>query len=291
MSVSNSVTVEGSGMTEASKLKESNLGASPDWRRQASCCYHDSMDPSIRAILFDLSGVLYEGGRTVPGAREAVEEARNRDLVVRFVTNTATKAREDILDKLGRFDIPAEGEELFTAPDAALDYLERNDLRPYCLVHEAIEYEFNRFRNDDPNAVVLGDARMKLHYDSLNRAFQLCMDGAPLIAIGKNRYFKTEEKLQLDAGAFVTAIEWAAGIEAIVVGKPGRTYFEGVVASTGFEARECLMIGDDLEGDVIGAREAGLEAVLVRTGKFQPDDEENLPEGATLIDSVADLLD
>ncbi|MCB1063308.1 MAG: TIGR01458 family HAD-type hydrolase [Verrucomicrobiae bacterium] len=249
------------------------------------------MPVNAEAVLFDLSGVLYEGSQLVPDANRVVDRARSMGLIVRFVTNTATKAREDILDKLGRLGISAEPDELYTAPTAAVDYLQANRLRPYCLVHEAIEYEFRSFHSDSPNAVLLGDARMKLHYDSLNRAFQLCMKGAPLIAIGKNRYFKTEEELQLDAGAFVTAIEWAAGIEAVIVGKPGKPFFDAVVASTGVDAGECLMVGDDLEGDVIGALDAGLQATMVKTGKFRPEDEAKLPETATLIDSVVQLFD
>lgn len=245
---------------------------------------------SVKAVFFDLSGVLYEGSRAVPGAAEAIDEARNRGLAVRFVTNTATKAREDILDKLGRMEMSAEPDELYTAPAAAVEYLKAHQLRPFCLVHEAIEYEFSRFDSGNPNAVLLGDARMRLHYDSLNRAFQLCMKGAPLIAIGKNRYFKTEEELQLDSGAFIAALEWAAGIDAVIVGKPAPFFFESVVGSTEFAPEECLMIGDDLEGDIVGAREAGLQAVMVETGKFQPQDREKIPGGARLISSIAEMF-
>jgi HAD superfamily hydrolase (TIGR01458 family) len=248
------------------------------------------MFETTKAVFFDLSGVLYEGSRVLPGAASAIDAARARELQVRFVTNTATKTKEDILDKLGRLGISAEPNELFTAPAAAAEYLKANQLRPFCLVHEAIEYEFETFKSGEPNAVLLGDARMRLHYDSLNHAFQLCMEGAPLIAIGKNRYFKTEEKLQLDAGAFVTALEWAAGIEAVVVGKPAAFFYETVVKSTGLQPEECLMVGDDLEGDIIAAIAAGMQATMVMTGKFQSGDKDRLPETAALIPSVADLF-
>lgn len=249
------------------------------------------MSLPYKAVLFDLSGVLYEGSNVVAGAARAVEESRDRNLIVRFVTNTATKSREDVLDKLDRFGIAAEPDELYTAPVSAREYLKKHDLRPFCIVHEAIEYEFKGMSSSKPNAVLIGDARMRLHYDSLNRAFQLCREGAQLIAIGKNRYFKTEEELQLDAGAFVHALEWAAGVEATIVGKPGPAFYEMIVASTNCEAKDCLMIGDDVEGDIVGALDAGLQATMVKTGKYQPEDEAILPKEATLIDSVANLFD
>ncbi|MEM7601517.1 MAG: TIGR01458 family HAD-type hydrolase [Verrucomicrobiota bacterium] len=249
------------------------------------------MNFNAKALFFDLSGVLYEGSQVVPGAREAVASARDLGLTIRFLTNTATKAREDVLDKLGRFGIEAEPTELFTAPTAAVAYAVEQKLRPFCLVHEAIEDDFRELHEvNAPNAVILGDARMRLHYDSLNRAFQLCMEGAPLIAIGKNRYFKTEANLQLDAGAFVHGLEWATGCDAIVMGKPGRPFYDAAVASTGFKADECLMVGDDIEGDILGATDAGLQAVLVGTGKFRAGDEIRVPEGSKIIDSVAELF-
>lgn len=249
------------------------------------------MTIEAKALFFDLSGVLYEGSSVVPGARESVARARDQGLVVRFLTNTATKAREDVLDKLGRFGIEAEPTELFTAPAAAVAYAVEKKLRPFCLVHKAIEDDFRELHDDsNPNAVILGDARERLHYDSLNRAFQICMEGAPLIAIGKNRYFKTEEDLQLDSGAFIHGLEWAVGCEAVVMGKPGLPFYEAAVASTGLKAGECLMIGDDIEGDILGATEAGLQAVLVKTGKYRSGDENRIPDQSEVITSVADLF-
>ena len=106
-----------------------------------------------------------------------------------------------------------------------------------------------------------------------------------------NRYFKDEDGLKLDAGPFIRAIEWAADTEAIIMGKPSPAFFEQVVASTPFSANDCLMIGDDVEADVNGAIQAGLQGCLVRTGKFQADDENRLAKGAMVIDSIADLFD
>ena len=112
-----------------------------------------------------------------------------------------------------------------------------------------------------------------------------------VITIGMNKYFKEEQGLMLDAGPFIRAIEWAADTSAIIMGKPSAAFFAEVVASTPFAAAECLMVGDDLSGDVEGAINAGLQALLVRTGKFQAADEQHLPAGADVIDSIAELPD
>lgn len=244
------------------------------------------MFPDCQAVFFDLSGVLYEGDDVIPGAVEAVRAAIDQRLTVRFVTNTATKSSGDILAKLQRLGFPVEEDQLFTAPMAARALAREKNLRPYALVHPAIQPMFDDLTGDAPNCVIVGDAREGLHYASLNRAFQLLMDGATLIGIGRNQYFSSGGELMLDAGAFIQALEYAAGVEAIIMGKPGAAFFAQVVASTGHEAQDCLMIGDDAQGDVLGALNAGLRACQVRTGKFRPDDAAQLPDEVLIVDSV-----
>ena len=248
------------------------------------------METNIKALFLDLSGVIYEGDQVIPGAIEAVAHARAQNLLLRFVTNTATSSSQQIIDKLARLGLHIEAEELFTAPIAAKTYITMHGLHPFCLIHHAIQADFADIDQHNPDCVLLGDARDDLTYAALNQAFRLCKAGAPLIGIGMNKYFKDENGLNLDAGAYIHALEWATDSEAIIMGKPSAAFFAQIVASTPYETTECLMVGDDLTGDVQGAIDAGLQACLVRTGKFQPQDEQLLPAGAQLADSLADLL-
>jgi len=246
---------------------------------------------TIRALFLDLSGVLYEGDTLVEGAVDAVKRFRERDLILRFVTNTATKSTAQILEKLRGMGIPLEDDELFTAPIAARALIRKKGWRPYCLVHKQIRSDFQDDDIENPTCVVVGDAREDLTYGSLNKAFRLIKNGAPLIGIGYNRCFKGEEGLMLDAGAFIHALEWAAETEAIITGKPSQAFFEEIIASAGVAPAECMMVGDDAESDVAAAMEAGLQGTQVRTGKFSEGDERKLPEDAQIIDSIADLME
>lgn len=245
---------------------------------------------NYEALLLDLSGVLYDGSRPIAGAREAVAQARARGLILRFVTNTATKSAATLIADLQRMGIDVHADEIFTAPMAAKSYVQQRGLRPYLLLHRAIRPEFADLDQHDPDCVVLGDARDDLTYAHMNRAFQLCKNGAPLIGIGMNKYFMDDAGLMLDAGAFIRAIEWAADVEAIVMGKPSPAFFAEVVRSTGVAADRCLMVGDDVVADVAGAVAAGLQGCLVRTGKYLAGDEAKLPPQARLIDSIRELL-
>jgi HAD superfamily hydrolase (TIGR01458 family) len=247
------------------------------------------MFDSLKAVFLDISGVLYEGSKAIAGAAEAVTALREKQLLLRFVTNTATCDSQVIIGKLAAMGIVIVESELFTAPLAARHYVLQEQLRPYCLVHKAIVDMFADLDQHNPNCVIVGDAREDLCYHTLNQAFRLCQQGAVLIGIGMNKYFMEEDGLSLDAGPFIRALEWAASTEAIIMGKPSQAFYQQVVASTPFAASQCLMVGDDVSADVEGAIHAGMAAVLVATGKFQPEDKNRMPAKARLIDSIADL--
>ncbi|MDG4813293.1 TIGR01458 family HAD-type hydrolase [Hydrogenovibrio sp. 3SP14C1] len=246
-------------------------------------------NPNIKAVLFDLSGVLYIGTKALPGAVEAVRRLKQQGFILRFVTNTASQPSDMILKQLDQLGFDVKETELFTAPKAARQYLLHHQLRPYCLIHSLLKPEFADINQTNPNCVLLGDAQENLTYQSLNKAFNLLEQGYPLIGIGNNKYYKDAEGFKLDAGAFVHALEWASDTHAIITGKPDKTFFDEVVASTGVPANQCLMIGDDVRGDVEGAVNAGLQAALVRTGKFKPSDEKILPDVAWILDSIQKL--
>jgi HAD superfamily hydrolase (TIGR01458 family) len=244
----------------------------------------------VETLLLDLSGVLYDGDTLIPGALEAVARAQHRGLELRFVTNTSQKTRASLLRHLRALGFALDDNQLFTAVDAARQWLLQRGLRPFCLVHDNIQSEFDDFDQRDPNAVLIADAADGFNYGNLNRAFQLCMAGAPLLGVGYNRYFKSDGQLLMDAGAFIRAVEFAAGMEAIIVGKPSTEFFEQVMASTTARHARTLMVGDDVFGDVEGALNAGISACLVRTGKYQADDEGRVDGEFSVVDSVADAV-
>jgi HAD superfamily hydrolase (TIGR01458 family) len=95
------------------------------------------------------------------------------------------------------------------------------------------------------------------------------MNGAELLALQRNRYWRTDEGLSLDAGPFVAALEYASGKSATVVGKPERNFFRLALEDMGLEPHAVAMVGDDAEADVAGAQGVGLRGIQVRTGKYR----------------------
>jgi HAD superfamily hydrolase (TIGR01458 family) len=247
----------------------------------------------VEALLLDLSGVVYVQDEAVPGAAEALARLREAGVPIRLVTNTTMRPRRAILERLDRLGIEADPSELLTpatlarrrCQDAGYDSVALvvlDDLRE--------DLEGLDESGDPVDAVIVGDLGDRWDYAVLNRAFRRLEGGAQLIALQKNRYWETAEGLSLDAGPFVAALEYATGREAEVVGKPSPAFFELALSDLGVAASAAAMVGDDVEADAGGALEAGIRAVLVRTGKYREEDvrASGIEPNAT-VDSIADV--
>jgi len=144
---------------------------------------------------------------------------------------------------------------------------------------------------DRPDWVVVGDLGRDFTFERLNRALYCIRKGARLIALHKNRVWDNgADGIVLDAGPFVAALEFAAGVEAEVVGKPARVFFELVLRELGLPAGEMLVVGNDIDADGRGAAATGCRTVLVLTGGTTRADLER--SGFTpdrVCESVADL--
>jgi HAD superfamily hydrolase (TIGR01458 family) len=228
----------------------------------------------IKGILIDLSGTINVGKQLVPGALEAIRRLEREKMPFRFVTNTSRVTRRMLHRKLSDFGLEVPLEHVFTAPLAVRRYLEQMRMRPFLLINPNLVPEFDGLSQDNPNAVVVGFAQHAFTYAAMNRGFRLLKEGAPLIAIGKTRCYQTDDGLDLDAGPFVAALEYAAETEALVLGKPSQQFFHAAVDELGCRPDEVVMIGDDAASDACGALAAGLSAILVQTGKYRPGDED-----------------
>jgi len=238
----------------------------------------------IAGVLVDLGGVVYLGDEPLPGALAAIERIRAADIPVRFLTNVTRQSHGDIVAKLRRMGVAIAPHELLTPSQMAVNLLRTKGARPHLLVHPNLMPDFADAFDGTTEAVVVGDAGEGVTYRSLNAAFRKLSAGAEFLALAANRNFMDADgALSIDAGAFVAALEYASGSRATVLGKPSPDFFRLAVESIGCAPADAVMIGDDAESDVAGALNAGLKAVLVRTGKYRPGQENALTRRPTYV--------
>lgn len=248
-------------------------------------------------LLLDVDGVLHVGDDPVPGAHEALAELRSTGLPFRLLTNTTSRPRQAILDRLARMGLEFAPHELLTPASMAVRICQQRGYEKVALVvanplrEDLTDLEAVETRGATVDAVIIGDLGRGFTWDVLNGAFRSLLRGADLIALQRNRFWRRPEGLVLDAGPFIAGLEYAADRPATVAGKPSIECFLEAVQDLGVPPDRVAMIGDDLEADIGGALVSGLDGVLVRTGKFRADDLALAPQQPTLVlDSIADLI-
>ena len=112
-----------------------------------------------------------------------------------------------------------------------------------------------------------------------------------LIALGMTRYWQANDGLRLDVAPFIVALEHASDIQAVVKGKPAKAFYQTAIEILATPAEKIVMVGDDIRSDVQGAQHAGMQGILVKTGKYRPVDLQQNIQPDAVLDSVKDLPD
>lgn len=224
----------------------------------------------IRGALIDVDGTLLDGERAIPGAAGALRRLRAAGFRLRLTTNTTRRPRTAIAAALRDAGIEVDAAEIVVpASLARRRILDSGRPRAALMVPAASREDFDGVQDvaEGPDWVVMGDLGAEFTFETLNRAFHWVRQGAPLIALHRNRFWRpAPDRLVLDAGPFVAAIEYATGTTALVVGKPSPSFFDLALEELGLPATRVVSVGDSLENDCAGAARAGCRTVLVRTG-------------------------
>lgn len=246
-------------------------------------------------ILFDIDGVLLNWRKAIPGAAGTLRYLNERNIPYRLITNATRRSRATVCAALNGAGIAVPEKFVLTPMATASRIIRQKGWNPYYLVVDDVAVDLPRSDPARPvDAVLVGDLGDRFSFTVLNEAFHHLKKGAALMAAHRNRFWLNDGKPTLDAGPFVAALEYAADVQAMVVGKPSAPFFDAARENL-FEDRKpdepagrVVMVGDRWNSDVEGARAAGLMGVLVRTGTYEEGDETKGNPDAVL-DSVADL--
>ena len=245
-----------------------------------------------------MDGVLHVSGAPIAGAAAAVRHLRESGHRLRFITNSTTRSRAQLGEQLRAMGIELDDDELQTTGGVASRVLAGKRVLALTMPGMLDDLEGMQLVGMNVDAVLLGGADegeetgRVFSYLNLNRAFHELEAGADLYCLHKNKWWQTADGARLDAGAFVAGLEYAADTEATVLGKPSGAYFAAALEAIDADPGITWMVGDDLEGDCVGAAKYGMKTILVRTGKFRPDQVERSnvqPDG--IVSSIAQLPD
>lgn len=259
---------------------------------------------AIRTYIFDLDGVIYRGDEPQPSAVETVLCLRTAGRRVWFLTNNSTQTRGMYAAKLSRMGIPTDPEQVMTSSYATALWFAENSLvnrSAYVVGEIGITDELSAVgvkivdgsAAEHADYVVVGLDR-RFSYQKLRIAQAAIFNGAKLIATNRDPTFPLEGGvLSPGGGSIVSAIETAAGVRALLIGKPETYSLERILALSDTPPEAALIVGDRLDTDVMVGNRAGIHTALVLGGVTTREQAESAvgekrPE--IIIKSLADLV-
>jgi len=233
-----------------------------------------------RGWLFDLDGTVYLGEALIPGAADTIAALRAAGRRVAFLSNKPLYTREDYADKLTRLGVPTRPDEVVSSSIVLARHLRRLDagapvfvIGEPPLIGELRAHGFEVRADADVRWVVIAFDRT-FDYAKLNTALQAVRrHDARLIATNPDRTCPTAEGEIPDCAGMMAAVEAVTGKTVeVVVGKPSPIILEVALQTLGVEARDCVMVGDRIETDIVMGKRLGLATVLVLSGITRADD-------------------
>jgi len=222
-------------------------------------------------FLIDMDGVIYSGQHLIPGADKFISRLIEQDIPFMFMTNNSQRSREEVVRKLKKLGIEVEQKHVYTSAMATGRFLSRQ--RPGGPVYvlgeggllTSLHEEGFSLVETEPDYVVVGEG-INFTLEMVQKAVELILDGAILIATNRDPSPKKRGWNNLGISAVVAMIEEASGRPAFVVGKPSPVMMRAARKELGLETRETTIIGDTMSTDIQGGVQVGYKTILVLSG-------------------------
>ncbi|NLF22877.1 MAG: HAD family hydrolase [Lentisphaerae bacterium] len=224
-----------------------------------------------RAFICDMDGVIYHGGRLLPGAREFVAWLYRERKDFLFLTNSSERTPRELREKLQRMGIDVEDRHFYTSALATASFLasQKPDGSAYVIGQPGLIsalYDVGYSMNDnDPDYVVVGETP-EYAFPRIVRAIRHVLAGAKLIGTNPDLTGPAEEGLVPATGALMAPIELTTGSRAYYVGKPNPLIMRHALKTLGVTREETVIVGDRMDTDIIAGIEAEIATVLVMSG-------------------------
>lgn len=234
----------------------------------------------IEAVVSDMDGVLWRGDDKLPGTADFFAFLREQSIPFVLATNNSGRHPADYVQKLAKLGVPdVEQEQIVTSSTATADYLKiqyPNGARLYVIgnpgLPRVLEEAGFTIAEENVNAVVAG-LDFNFTYEKARRATLLIRDHeAAFIGTNPDVTFPSPEGLVPGGGSVIGMIQIATDIEPIIIGKPKRAMFDVAIQRLGSSPAKTLMIGDRLNTDIEGGKNAGLQTAMVLTGVNKRED-------------------
>jgi 4-nitrophenyl phosphatase len=102
--------------------------------------------------------------------------------------------------------------------------------------------------------------------ERIQAGLRFLLKGAKLVGLCADRSYPTPRGTEIGAGAVTSMLAYGARVTPVYCGKPEAWFFLDLCKRMHVEPWRCVLIGDNLEADIAGARRVGMKSILTLTG-------------------------
>ncbi len=231
-----------------------------------------------KVFLIDMDGVIYHGKFLLPGVQEFLAWLKSEGKTYRFVTNNSYFTQQELSERLERMGVHTAPEDFYTSAMAAAAFCVRQSDRPTAWaigangLYDALARAGVEITENQPEFMIMGEAVDEYTCHALAKALTFIMNGSRLIGTNADVAGPGSYGLIPATGGMIAPLEMASGKKAYFVGKPNPLMLRQVMDQIGCHASDCVMIGDSMGTDILGALETGIATVLVLSGMTKRED-------------------
>ena len=255
------------------------------------------------AVLLDLDGTLCHEDHALPGAVELVTRLQAEQKRFAILSNS-TDSPLRVMGRLERMGLDVDPDVIYTAAAAACDYVlekfghnaESRRPRVFNLatesVNEMLEGLVEWVQNDQQpcDAVICGaPANAHAGEDRRRMALMLARQGSAIVGCCADRVYPSPRGIEFGSGSLTWMLSYAANVEPVFCGKPEKLFFHELCQRLQVSPQMCLLIGDNLEADIGGAKGVGMRTILSLSGVTRISDTLELPDELKADMTVNDL--
>ena len=237
---------------------------------------YSHLPTNIKSLILDMDGVLWKGDAAIGNIPATFEQIRKRGLKVAFVTNNGTQTPGQYVERLARLGVGIEPWQVVTSALGVADLLATRfppggsifAIGGEGVMAALLAKGFTLLgvsEAENARAVVIG-LDLHINFEKMREATLLVRRGVPFYATNPDKTFPTPRGEIPGAGAWISVIVTATGIEPIYAGKPSPYLIELARQRLGTIKEETLVVGDRLETDIAGGQAAGMPSALVLSG-------------------------
>ncbi|BCD59725.1 MULTISPECIES: HAD-IIA family hydrolase [unclassified Nitratiruptor] len=223
-------------------------------------------------FFIDVQGTLIDDKERKPiaGSIECIQALNEKNIPYIIITNNTKHSSQEFLNYLNSLGFPIPKERYIDPLMVLEEVLPKESIAPYGVegflqVLQSMGY---RFDYHEPKAVVIS-VKNDYTFDEFAQIDELLLQGASLIGMHQTSLYAKGEKRYPGVGALLAMFEYACGVQSQVVGKPSKLFYKKALKKVGGKFGDVVIISDDPQGDLIGAKKLGMKTVFVLSGKYK----------------------